>query len=158
MNDQQGHSPAGGGPPPPPPGRHPDQPNYTEQQPNYPQPYRGPPPQYGYPQTYVPQPPNNGYAIASLICSIIGVLFLLPVIGPILGIVFGNMAKKQIAESQGREGGENLAQAGVVLGWIGIVLNILIAGAILALFVGALAFLSGTAEVFENLPTPTPSP
>jgi len=102
--------------------------------------------------------PNNGYAIASLICSIVGVLFLLPVIGPILGIVFGNMAKKQIAASQGREGGENLAQAGVVLGWIGIVLNILIAGAILALFVGALAFLSGTAEVLENLPTPTPSP
>ena len=170
MSDQQGNPPPppSGQPPgqaPPPPGGYPPQqppqgypPAYPPQQ--APQPYGYPPP--GYPPAgYGPpplQPPNNGYAVAALICSIIGVLFILPVIGPILGVVFGNTAKKQIAQSQGREGGENLAQAGVILGWIGIGLNILVFLFFLLLFVGLFAFLDNTGEIIEQVPTITPSP
>jgi hypothetical protein len=170
MSDQEGNPPPppGGQPPgqpPPPPGGYPPPqppqgypPAYPPQQ--APQPYGYPPPGYppagyGPPQ---PQPPNNGYAVASLICSIVGVLFILPVIGPILGIVFGNTAKKQIGQSQGREGGENLAQAGVIVGWIGIGLNVLVFLFFLVLFVGVFSFLDSADEIIERLPTITPSP
>jgi Domain of unknown function (DUF4190) len=170
MSDQQGN-------PPPPPGDQP--PGQTPQAPGYPPPQ---PPQ-GYPPAYPPQPqpppqpyypppgyppagygpppvpqPNNGYAVAALICSIVGILFILPVIGPILGIVFGNTAKKQISQSQGREGGENLAQAGVILGWIGIGLNVLAFLFFLLLFVGLFTFVESTGELIERFPTITPSP
>jgi hypothetical protein len=169
MSDQQGNpppppggqppgqppSPPGGYPPPQPPQGYP--PAYPPQQ--APQPYGYAPPGYppagyGPPQ---PPPPNNGYAVASLICSIVGVLFILPVIGPILGVVFGNIAKKQISQSQGREGGENLAQAGVILGWIGIGLNVLVFLFFLVLLVGV-SSLDSTSGIIERLPTITPSP
>ena len=174
MSDQQGNPPpppAGGPPDQPPPGQPPPG-GYPPPQPPqayppaYPpqgapqQPYGYPPPGYppaGYGTPQV-QPPNNGYAVAALICSIVGVLFILPVIGPILGIVFGNTAKKQIAQSRGREGGENLAQAGVVLGWIGIGLNVLVFLFFLLVFVGLFAFLDSTSEIIERFPTITPSP
>lgn len=168
MSDQQGKPPPGGQPPgqpPPPPGGYPPQQPPQGYPPAYPpqgapqQPYGYPAP--GYPPGYGPppvQPPNNGYAVAALICSIVGVLFILPVIGPILGIVFGNNAKKQIAQSQGREGGENLAQAGVILGWIGIGLNVLVFLFFLVLIVGLFSFVDSTGEIIDRFPTITPSP
>ena len=170
MSDQQGNPPPPpGGPPPPPPGGYPPQQPPQGYPPAYPQgaaqqPYGYPAP--GYPPAYPPagygpppvQPPNNGYAVAALICSIVGVLFILPVIGPILGIVFGNTAKKQISQSQGREGGENLAQAGVILGWIGIGLNVLVFLFFLLLIVGLFSFVDSTGEIIERFPTITPSP
>lgn len=68
------------------------------------------------------------------------------------------MAKKQIGQSQGREGGENLAQAGIILGWIGVGLNVLVFLFFLLLFVGLFAFLDNTSEIIEQFPTITPSP
>ncbi|MEI8337280.1 MAG: DUF4190 domain-containing protein [Actinomycetes bacterium] len=59
-------------------------------------------------------PGTNGYAIASLVLSLVGLCG----IGSILAIVFGNMAKKEIAISG--EGGSGLAKAGVIIGWIGL--------------------------------------
>lgn len=168
MSDQPGNPPPGGGPPsqpPPPPGGYPapqpqGYPPPAYPPPQAPQPYGYPPP--GYPPAgYGPpqaQQPNNGYAVAALILSIVGVLFILPVIGPILGIVFGNTAKKQISQSQGREGGENMAQAGIILGWVGIGLNILVFLFFLVLFVGLFSFLDNTSQIIERLPTITPSP
>ena len=47
-------------------------------------------------------------------------------IGSILALVFGYMAKRQIRESNGSEGGGGMATAGVVLGWIGVGVLILI--------------------------------
>lgn len=52
-------------------------------------------------------------------------------IGSILALVFGYIARSQIAKSQGREQGTGMAVAGIVLGWVGI--------GILALFVLLLA-------------------
>ena len=77
--------------------------------------------QYGQPS---PQRPNNTMAIISLISSILG-LTLLPTIGSVIGLITGYMARGQIRESGGREGGEGLAKAGIILGWIGVGLAVL---------------------------------
>ena len=77
------------------------------------QPPAGPPPS---------APPNNQLAVGSIIASAIG---LLCGIGSIIGIVLGVVAKNQIKASGGTQGGDNLATLGIVIGAVGIVLNIL---------------------------------
>jgi hypothetical protein len=69
-------------------------------------------------------PKNNGLAVASLICSCFGVvLFTLPCI---LGVIFGFVARSQIRRSQGAQKGDGLALAGIIVGFAGIALVILI--------------------------------
>jgi uncharacterized membrane protein len=63
-------------------------------------------------------------AIASLIASILGVT-LIPTIGSIIGVILGYMARKEIRESHGAMGGEGMAKAGIIIGWIGIALAVL---------------------------------
>jgi hypothetical protein len=63
-------------------------------------------------------------AIVSLIAGILGLTFI-PLIGSIVAVITGPMAKKEIRGSRGALGGEGLATAGVILGWIGIVLTVL---------------------------------
>lgn len=61
-------------------------------------------------------PPGiNVLAIASLACAIAGWVFL-PVVGQVLGLVFGYSARRQIAQTG--EGGSALATAAIVLGWV----------------------------------------
>lgn len=64
-------------------------------------------------------PQTSGMAIGSLLASTLG-LFLLPVIGGIIGIILGNMARNRIRASGGTKTGMGLATAGIVLGWIQI--------------------------------------
>jgi hypothetical protein len=59
---------------------------------------------------------TNGYAIASLVLGIVWLWWL----GSVLALVFGHTARNQINASDGRQSGEGLAIAGIVLGWIGI--------------------------------------
>jgi hypothetical protein len=59
----------------------------------------------------------------------------IPVVGSILGIVFGNVARRRIGDDP-TLGGDELARAGIIVGWIGLGL---ILAAILALFVAGLA-------------------
>ncbi len=87
------------------------------------------------------QPENNTMALISLIASILG-LTLFPFIGSIVGLILGYMAKKQIEESQGMEGGEDLAKWGIILGWVGIALGLLGCCSFFFLF-GGLAMLGG---------------
>lgn len=61
---------------------------------------------------------TNGSAIASLVLSILGLFG----IGSLLGIIFGHRARKEIRASRGYEGGEGLATAGIVIGWVTLVL------------------------------------
>ncbi|MGH3427192.1 MAG: DUF4190 domain-containing protein [Pseudonocardiaceae bacterium] len=68
---------------------------------------------YGYPG-YPMQRPTNGFAIASLVLGIVWLWW----IGSILALIFGYVARKQIRERG--EGGNGLAIAGIVLGWVGI--------------------------------------
>ena len=72
---------------------------------------------------------TNGLAIASMVLGIVWIYW----IGSILALVFGYIARRQIAESNGRESGDGMATAGIVLGWIGVgVLTVLIVIAIIA--------------------------
>ncbi|MGD1991599.1 MAG: DUF4190 domain-containing protein [Anaerolineae bacterium] len=85
-----------------------------------------------------PSRPSSGLAIGSLISSILGLTFL-PTIGSIVGLVLGYMARRQIEESMGRMGGEGMAKAGIIIGWIGVGLAVL--G--ICLVVVAFVFLGG---------------
>lgn len=106
--------PASGGPPPSPYGSAPPPP---------------PPPGYGaplyahpggMPQGYPAYAPavqtTNGFSIASLVLGIVWVFGL----GAILAVIFGFVARKQIRESGGRQGGAGMALAGIILGFVGI--------------------------------------
>jgi hypothetical protein len=64
----------------------------------------------------------NAFAIAALVLGIIWIYW----IGSILALVFGYIAKSQIEESGGREQGMGLAIAGIVLGWVGVAILVLI--------------------------------
>lgn len=71
---------------------------------------------------------TNGFAVASLV---LGILWLYWV-GSILALIFGYVARGQIAASGGAQTGGGMAMAGIVLGWIGVglgVLGIVILGA-----------------------------
>ena len=103
--------PSGGYPPPPPPEGYPPPPPATG---GY-----APPPEYGAP---VPQAGNNGLAVASLVCSIVGV-FCGGVLS-IIGIVLGFVALNQIKRSG--QGGKGMAQAGIIVGIISLILGIIL--------------------------------
>lgn len=66
--------------------------------------------------------PNNQMAVWSLVASCVG---LLCGIGSIVGIVLGFMAKNQIKESGGTQGGDGLATAGIVIGFLSIAFGVL---------------------------------
>ena len=69
----------------------------------------------------------NSLAVASLL---LGVLWL-GGIGAVLALVFGYRARNQIKNSEGRQTGSGLAAAGIIVGWIGItILVVILASAI----------------------------
>ena len=72
---------------------------------------------------------TNGLAIASLVCSCAGILFL--GVPGIVGIIFGFVARSQIRRSNGTQGGEGLALAGIIVGfaWIAILVLIIVVAA-----------------------------
>lgn len=77
-----------------------------------PAPYGG----YGYPGGYAPapaSPPTNAMAIAALVCSLAGIFTC---ISAPVGAILGHVARRQIRERG--EGGDGMALAGVVVGWI----------------------------------------
>jgi hypothetical protein len=93
-------------------------------------------PQYGYGMPPAP-PSTNGMAVAALVVSIVGALGLCGygvggVIGAV-GAILGHVARKQIRQTG--EGGDGLALAGVIVGWIaaaiGVVAILVIAGIVL---------------------------
>jgi uncharacterized protein DUF4190 len=92
-------------------------------------------PAYGQPAA-VPQ--TSGYAIASLICSI-GSWFLIPLIGGVLGVIFGHIARREIRRSQGWRSGDGLAIAGLIIGYIHIALATL---TVIVVILLAIAFAS----------------
>lgn len=84
------------------------------------------------PESRLPSPPpaaptapvaqrTNGLAIASLVLGLVWVYW----IGSILAIIFGHVALSQIKKSGSTQGGRGMAIAGLVLGYVSIVLSIL---------------------------------
>ncbi len=82
--------------------------------------------------TQVIQQKTNGTAIASMVLGILWLYW----IGSALALMFGYRAKREIADSNGLQGGSGMATAGIVLGWIGM-------GFFALLIVGVLVSLSG---------------
>ena len=77
------------------------------------------------------------WAIFSLISGIanyVGLWF----IGAIVAVITGYFAKNEIKKSNGRVGGEGLANAGLILGWVGIAVSILMACLIILIAVGVI--------------------
>jgi MFS family permease len=97
--------------------------------------------------------------VVSLISGIVGLTFI-PLVSSVVAIITGHVAKKKIQQSQGREGGEGMATAGLVMGYIGLVLwgllllfGILIAG----WFVSEGPEFIRDLEELETLFSPTPT-
>lgn len=99
--------------------------------------YPGMPPMPGMmPMGYAPVPKTNGLAIASLVCSLLGLATCAAT--SILGVIFGHLAKSQIKQSG--EEGEGMALAGMIVGYIGLAIFALIAlfyFGLIALIVGS---------------------
>ena len=114
-----------------------------------------PPPGYpgsGYPAPYGLGPRTNSKAIASLVVSIGGAVFVFicgcftPFAG-VVSVVLAHVARREIREAQGAETGIGLAIAGEAIGWIEIAL---IGIAIVA--IGFLILLGNqTKDVFSNI-------
>jgi hypothetical protein len=126
---QPPQQPEGGVPPAPYPGT----PGYA---PNTPGAYPGYPGYPAYPAApyYAgPMPQRtNGMAIASLAFSIAS-WFVLPILGAILGVIFGHIALGQLRRAAGAESGRGLAIAGLAIGYVNLILWLLIGLGILIL-------------------------
>ena len=88
---------------------------------------------YGYPVQYgaagVPAQRNNGLALASMICGIAG-LVLMWVCGigfapAVAALIMGFIARGQINQSGGMEGGSGMALTGIITGGVAILLSLL---------------------------------
>lgn len=81
---------------------------------------------------------TDGYAIASMACSA-AAFFGAFIVGSILGIVFGKMARARITADP-TLGGEGLAQAGIIVGWVGLAVGVVFLLLFLTAFSGFLFF------------------
>ncbi len=71
---------------------------------------------------YQQVPSTNALAIVSLIAGITGLTIFFG-FGSVVALITGYIAKRQILERS--EGGEGMAKAGIIMGWIGVVLVVL---------------------------------
>jgi hypothetical protein len=86
-------------------------------------PRQQPAPAYQRPYQPVPvQQHTNGMAIASLVCGIGQLLAGLP--AGIAAVILGHLARKRIRQTG--EQGDGMARAGLILGYIGIALTVLL--------------------------------
>src|SRR5215469_731179 len=85
-------------------------PEPSQQNPPYPPTHYAPvpqPPVYYHPESAPMPVPTSGWAIASLVCSLVG--------APLLGIIFGYIAIGEVRDSFGRITGAGIAKAGMII-------------------------------------------
>ncbi len=56
---------------------------------------------------------------------VVKIVFIGAFVGSFLAILFGHIAKGQISQSNGRQSGDGIAIAGIVIGWFGMVFTLL---------------------------------
>lgn len=78
---------------------------------------------------------TSSLAIVSLIAGILG-WTLLPFLGSIGAIITGHLARKEIRREPQRLDGDGFAVAGLILGWVAVVVAIVSVLAFLLLFGG----------------------
>jgi hypothetical protein len=83
---------------------------------------------------------TNALAIVSLIFGVLG-WTVLPLIGNLVAIVTGHIARGQVRLSAGAEQGDGLALAGLILGYLGLLLGVIVV-VMLIFGVGILAILA----------------
>lgn len=110
--------------------------------PQYPAPY----PAAAMPGGYPSAPKTNGLAIASLVCSILGLFCCFTALP---GVILGHMATSQIKRTG--EDGKGLAVAGLVVGYLGMGIVVLVL--LLALVFPAIAIMIGLSEAPTSTPT-----
>jgi hypothetical protein len=93
------------------------------------------------PAQFVTGAPGSGKAIAALILGIGGLTFF-PFILSVLALVLGYQARAEIDRAGGAATGRGQATAGIVLGWVGVAIFVLM----IALVVG-LAVSVGAAQI-----------
>ena len=69
-------------------------------------------------------PPQNGLAITSLVLGIVSIVAGTLIFTAIPGVVCGHIARRQMRESPGAQSGEGMAIAGLILGYIAIILTL----------------------------------
>ncbi len=85
---------------------------------------------YGY-GGYAP-PKTNGLAIASLVLSIVGFIWFLPLLGSLGGVILGHISLGQIKRTGDQ--GRGMALAGVIVGWVGLAIVAFVVLAIVLIF------------------------
>ncbi|MGV8049904.1 MAG: DUF4190 domain-containing protein [Anaerolineaceae bacterium] len=81
---------------------------------------------------------TSSWSIVSLVTGITS-YFILPIIGAIIAIITGYVAKNEIKNSNGQIAGDGMATAGLILGWINIALCIIAVVIVILLFIGAIS-------------------
>ncbi len=91
----------------------------------------------------LPVKQTSSMAVIALVSGILG-WTLLPLIGSIVAIVTGHLARKEIRNSGGALEGDGLALTGLILGWIVAICSILaiVFVVVMLLFFGGIAWLS----------------
>ncbi|HEX5693471.1 MAG TPA: DUF4190 domain-containing protein [Arenimonas sp.] len=82
---------------------------------------------------------TSALAITSLVSGLLGWTFL-PLVGSLVAIVTGHMARAEIRRGNGQVDGDGLAVAGLVLGWLVVAISVLTI-LVFVVFLGGLAAL-----------------
>jgi len=90
-----------------------------------------------------PAQPQNGMGTAALVMGILGIIGCIPLIGGILGIIFGRIGMRNAEQGLATNGG--VAKAGYILGVIATVLAVI--GIVVWIVVFVVAAASGNMEV-----------
>jgi hypothetical protein len=101
--------------------------------------------------SYVYGPRSNSYAVASLVIGILS-WFLCPVVGAVIAVTLGHVARGQIRRSG--EGGAGLAMAGLILGYAHLAFFGIFVLFWLVLFGGMAALLGAISSMPVSSPTP----
>lgn len=108
-------------------------------------PVPAPPPAGGTPA------PTSTLSLTSLIMGIAGWV-ILPIVGAIIAVITGHMAKKEIRESNGLLGGDGMATAGLVLGYSNLGLGVCGCLAVILIPGLLLAFFGVIDQIFNAIP------
>jgi len=86
-------------------------------------------------QQYSPLPPAQTTSTLAIISLISGIVswFLIPFIAAIAAVITGHMAKNEIKKSNGMLGGNGMATAGMVLGYIQLGLGLCVCIVVVAM-------------------------
>ena len=92
---------------------------------------------------------TSALAITSLVSGLLGWTFL-PLVGSLVAIVTGHMARAEIRRANGQIEGDGLAIAGLVLGWLVVAISVLTV-LVFVLFLGGLAALMAVLGISGQL-------